>query len=82
MKTGYWQLYRYNPAKSPALSLDSPAPDGKLVPFINGEDRYADLKMVDSVAASTLQPELEARCDAIYDILAYNAKYVSKPSAS
>lgn len=82
VKTGYWQLYRYNPAKSPALSLDSPAPDGKLLPFINGEDRYADLKMVDAVAASTLQPELEARCDAIYDILAYNAKYVSKPSAS
>lgn len=77
VKTGYWQLYRKNPAKSPALTIDNPAPDGNLIPFINGEDRYADLKMVDAAAANILQPELEARCDSIYDILTYNSKYVA-----
>ena len=64
--TGYWQLYRRNPAVSPALRVDSAAPNGKLIPFINGEDRYADLKMIDPAEANVLQPELERRCDAIY----------------
>ena len=84
--TGYWQIYRRDPAKSPALTLDClyerpgvpddcKIPDGKLIPFINGEDRYADLRMVDPKAAAILQPELEARCDAIHDILTYNAAY-------
>lgn len=79
VRCGYWQLYRYNPTLSPSLTVDSPAPEkGTLIPFINGEDRYADLKMVDSAAASALQPRLEDRCDAIYDLLLYNSKYVTK----
>ena len=77
-KTGYWPLYRYNPANSPALKVDVTSPEGNLVPFINGEDRYADLKLIDPKAAAVLQPELEARCDAVYEILEYNAKYVGK----
>ncbi len=77
VKAGYWQLYRNNPATSPSLTIDAAAPDGSLIPFINGEDRYADLKMVDEAAANMLQPELEARCDSIYDILVFNSKYVT-----
>lgn len=77
VRCGYWQLYRYNPSKNPALTVDMQVPaKGELVPFINGEDRYADLKMADTAAAATLQPELEDRCDAIYDLLAYNSHYV------
>ncbi|MCM1489822.1 MAG: pyruvate:ferredoxin (flavodoxin) oxidoreductase [Muribaculum sp.] len=77
VKCGYWQLYRYNPSKNPALTVEMQAPaKGELIPFINGEDRYADLKMSDAAAAATLQPELEDRCVAIYDLLAYNSHYV------
>ncbi len=71
--SGYWPLYRYNPAlaregKNP-LTVDYAKPDGKLIEFINGEDRYADLKMVDPAEAAILQPELESRCDDLYNLL-------------
>ena len=41
--------------------------------FLDGEDRYADLKMVDPAAAAILRPELETRCDNLYDLLVYDA---------
>ncbi|MCM1349069.1 MAG: pyruvate:ferredoxin (flavodoxin) oxidoreductase [Firmicutes bacterium] len=69
VKTGYWQLYRYNPANQQPLTVDAPAPDGNLITFINGEDRYADLKMVDPNEASILQPKLKERAELIYSIL-------------
>lgn len=69
VKAGYWQLYRYNPAAAEPLSMDMAAPDGSLIAFINGEDRYADLKMKDPAEASILQPDLEKRCDEIYNII-------------
>ena len=78
VRAGYWQIYRRDPRKSPELTVDYPQPDGELISFINGEDRYADLKMTDAAEAAILQPELEARCDAIYDLLRYNAAY-AKP---
>jgi pyruvate-ferredoxin/flavodoxin oxidoreductase len=45
---GYWNLFRYNPAlieegKNP-FSLDSKAPTGDYLEFINGETRYSSLK--------------------------------------
>lgn len=80
--TGYWPLYRYNPAAEPALHVDCVTPDGNLINFINGEDRYADLRMKDAAAAATLQPELEARCDAVHDLLVYNSKYVAPKTTS
>lgn len=76
VQTGYWNLYRYNPLKSPALTVDSAAPNGQLDAFLDGEDRYADLKMVDMAAVNTLRPELAERQQEIYDILTYNSKYV------
>lgn len=78
VRCGYWPLYRRDPAKTPALTVDTPAPDGELIPFINGEDRYADLRMTDPAEASVLQPELETRCRDIFDILTYNAAYIPK----
>lgn len=76
VRAGYWQIYRRDPRKSPELIVDNAKPDGSLVTFINGEDRYADLKATYPSEADILQPELEGRCDDIYDILTYNAAYV------
>ena len=73
--SGYWPLYRRNPAAKPELTVDYHKPDGTLTDFVNGEDRYADLRQTDPAAANVLQPELETRCDDIFDILTYNAAY-------
>lgn len=74
VKCGYWPIYRYNPSlaaqgKNP-MSLDCAAPqtDG-FMSFINGEDRYADLKMIDPEEAAKLQPALQQRCSVIHNIL-------------
>lgn len=69
VKSGYWPLYRYNPALSEPLTVDYQAPDGQLIDFINGEDRYADLKMIDATEAAVLQPELAKRCDSLFAML-------------
>ncbi len=73
VKSGYWPLYRYDPRRKAQglqpLQLDSSAPDGSLLDFINGEDRYVDLKMLDAEEAAVLQPELKEHCDLLYDIL-------------
>ncbi len=76
--SGYWQLYRYNPASSPALSLDMAAPDGSVLTFLNGEDRYADLRMTAPAEATVLQKDLEDHIDAVYEILKYNSAYTQK----
>lgn len=77
VKAGYWQMYRYNPAlaaqgKNP-LTIDAAAPDGSLIDFINGEDRYADLKMIDPDEAAILQPELKDRATELYNILLHRS---------
>lgn len=77
VKSGYWPLYRFNPAApqgTDPLSVDSPAPDGSFATFINGEDRYADLRMVDQQEAARLQPELSRRTARIYSIIASESK--------
>lgn len=58
VEAGYWQLYRRNPAVAPSLVIDSVKPTGDVMTFINGEDRYADLKQRDPEEASVLQSEL------------------------
>ena len=73
---GYWPLYRYNPAADNGqgqLTVDSAAPDGTLLTFLGGEDRYADLRMIDPKEASILQPELEKRLNRIYSIIVNQA---------
>ena len=74
---GYWQLYRFNPAApegTPQLTVDYAKPDGSMSEFLDGEDRYADLKMKDPKEATILRPELESRCDDLFDLLNYDAK--------
>lgn len=78
VQAGYWPLYRYNPlltkqGKEP-LTVDCPAPDDSLVTFINGEDRYADLKMKDPAEAAILQPEMQKHDLRIFQILMDSAK--------
>ena len=78
VKSGYWQLYRYNPdlarqGKEP-LIVDYPQPDNALVQFINGEDRYADLRMIDPKAAALLQPALAKRVQKLYSIITSQSK--------
>jgi len=48
VETGYWLLYRYNPAlkkqgKNPFI-LDSKEPKGNVLDFLEGEKRYSSLK--------------------------------------
>lgn len=63
VRCGYWPIYRYHPQSTPALTVDSPAPSApEFLPFINGEDRYADLRLVDPKAAPALQSALQKRC--------------------
>lgn len=70
VQCGYWPLYRYNPdlrkeGKSP-LTVDYHTPNNDLLSFINGEDRYADLKTRLPEIANILQPKLKQNCDNLY----------------
>jgi pyruvate-ferredoxin/flavodoxin oxidoreductase len=64
VKSGYWPLYRYNPAlndegKNPFI-LDSKEPDGSMQEFLAGEVRYAALQKIFPDEAKTLHTRLEA----------------------
>ncbi len=41
--SGYWPLYRYNPAEQNPLTIDSKEPTESYEAFIKGENRYATL---------------------------------------
>lgn len=73
VECGYWPVYRFNPALAAAgkepLTIDYQKPDGNLISFINGEDRYADLKVIDPAEAAILQPRLQHHCDSLYDLM-------------
>ena len=69
VKSGYWPLWRYNPAAEKPLTIDSAAPDGSLDTFLDGENRYADLPMLDPQAAAKLRPEMADRIQTVYNVL-------------
>ena len=77
VKAGYWPLYRYNPMNEKkgekALTVDYIKPDNSLPEYLDGEDRYADLKLRDPEEAAILRPELQQRCDNLYDVMTYEA---------
>ncbi len=61
--TGYWPLYRYNPAlaaagKNPFI-FESKAPDGTLQAFLSGENRYAILEKTFPAESKRLRAQLE-----------------------
>jgi pyruvate-ferredoxin/flavodoxin oxidoreductase len=73
VKSGYWPLYRYNPAlkeqgQNP-FSLDSKKPDGTIRDFLAGEVRYASLKKTFPEEAARLDAMLEADVNARYEVL-------------
>jgi pyruvate-ferredoxin/flavodoxin oxidoreductase len=64
VETGYWPLYRFNPAlakngKNP-LILDSKEPDGTIQEFLSGENRYAALEKIAPEESKKLRTQLEA----------------------
>ena len=64
VSSGYWPLYRYNPAlaaegKNP-LQLDSKAPTTTFEDFANGENRYKVLRKINPVAADQLMKKASA----------------------
>ncbi len=69
VRCGYWPLYHYNPLADPKLSVDYSVPNGNLVEFINGENRYADLNMIDPDAAAGLQTRLADDARELFGIL-------------
>jgi len=74
VQSGYWPLYRYNPAlkkegKNPFV-LDSKKPDGSLRKFLEGEIRFASLKRTFPHEADRLHAELEEQFNARYEQLA------------
>lgn len=75
--TGYWDLYRRNPAAKPSLSIDSATPHtDQLDAFLDGEDRYADLRLVAGADVVTnLRKEMSDHISATYNLLEYNSKY-------
>ena len=69
VKSGYWPLWHYNPLAAQPLTVDSPAADGTLPDYLDGESRYADLERIDPKAASELRPALAKRLATVYDTL-------------
>lgn len=74
VRAGYWPLVRYNPAAAEPLTVDCAAPDGKLIDYINNENRYADLRMISPNDADRLQPLLQKRLYSVFSNLAASVK--------
>ena len=71
--TGYWNLFRYNPAlkaegKNP-FSLDSKAPQGGYQEFLMSEARYARLKASFPEKAERLFAENEKAANERFEYL-------------
>jgi len=64
VSSGYWPLYRYNPALAAAgknpLQLDSKTPTTSFEDFANGENRYKVLKKINPAAADQLMKKASA----------------------
>ena len=54
VEAGYWHLFRFNPAADNKFTLDSKAPTGDLMEFLDGEVRYNSLKRANPARAEKL----------------------------
>ncbi|MDO4321119.1 MAG: pyruvate:ferredoxin (flavodoxin) oxidoreductase [Lachnospiraceae bacterium] len=54
VKSGYWHLFRFNPAAESKFTLDSKAPTEDLMAFLDGEVRYNSLKRANPERAEKL----------------------------
>ena len=73
VEAGYWQLFRYNPAKKEAgeapLVVDSKAPSANYVDFIKSETRYSRLVQQFPDRAEALFAEAEKQAKLKYERL-------------
>jgi len=67
VETGYWQLYRFNPAEGGKFYLDSKEPTGDYKSFLMGENRYAQLAKAKPEVAEKLFALNEEQAKARYD---------------
>ena len=71
--SGYWPLYRYNPAledeeKNPFV-LESKAPDGTIQDFLGGEIRFSSLETTFPEESKRLRVQIEEEVNRRYEIL-------------
>jgi pyruvate-ferredoxin/flavodoxin oxidoreductase len=71
VETGYWPLFRYNPAgaKGKKFKLDSKAPEKPLVEFLDSEGRFARVKKADAKFAEILQAQAQEEVDGKWERL-------------
>ncbi|MBW1995899.1 MAG: pyruvate:ferredoxin (flavodoxin) oxidoreductase, partial [Deltaproteobacteria bacterium] len=73
VQSGYWPLYRYNPAwemegKNPFV-LESKEPDGTIQQFLSGEIRFSSLENTFPEESKRLRAQIEAEISHRYQIL-------------
>ncbi|MBF0520526.1 MAG: pyruvate:ferredoxin (flavodoxin) oxidoreductase, partial [Nitrospirae bacterium] len=79
VSTGYWPLYRYNPAleaegKTP-MQLDSKEPAGSLADYCYAQNRYQQLRVSKPEIAAKLMKEAEADVKRRWNILKHWANW-------
>jgi len=57
VQSGYWNLFRFNPAAEKKFTLDSKAPTADFQEFLDGEVRYLSLKLKNPERAAKLNGE-------------------------
>ena len=69
VETGYWNLFRFNPAAEKKFVVDSKAPTKEFQEFIGGEVRYTSLALKDAEKAARLQAQAAENAKERYDYL-------------
>ena len=69
VESGYWHLFRFNPAADKKFVVDSKAPSKDFKEFIGGEVRYASLALKDAKKAERLQNQAAENAKERYDYL-------------
>ena len=69
VETGYWNMFRFNPAAEKKFVLDSKAPTKDFQEFIGGEVRYTSLALKDADKASRLQAQAAENAKERYEYL-------------
>ncbi len=67
VESGYWHLFRFNPAADKKFVVDSKAPSKDFKEFIGGEVRYASLALKDAKKAERLQKQAAENAKERYD---------------
>lgn len=69
VETGYWNMFRFNPAAEKKFVLDSKVPTKDFQEFIGGEVRYTSLALKDADKASRLQAQAAENAKERYEYL-------------